>query len=65
VFEWNSGHPLAQLYPLTFQRLRPLVLDQGAMTPEDHDRLLRMMSEAGFFGLSHTTFATRGRKVAA
>ena len=27
VFEWNSGHPLAQLYSLTFQRLRPLVLD--------------------------------------
>ena len=65
VFEWNSGHPLAQLYSLTLQRLRPLVLDQGALTSEDHDRLLRMMSEPGFFGLSHTIFATRGRKVAA
>lgn len=63
VIEWSSEHPLAQLYTLTFQRLRARALDQGAVTPEEHDRLLAMMADPEFLGLSHTVFAARGRKV--
>ena len=32
VEEWNAEHPLAQLYTLTFQRLKARALDQGGIT---------------------------------
>lgn len=61
VVEWNSEHPLAQLYTLTFQRLKARALDEGAITANDHERLVRMMTEPDFVALSHTIFAARGR----
>lgn len=65
VTEWDCNHPLARLYAMTFQRLKAPALERGAITPEEHDRLLSMMADAGFVGLSHTIFTARGRKVAA
>lgn len=65
VLEWNAQHPLARLYTLSFQRLKGRAVDQGAITPEDHDRLLGMTADPRFVGLSHTIFVARGRKVAA
>lgn len=62
--EWDAEHPLARLYSLTFQRLKPVVLEQGTMTSGEHDRLLGMMADPDFLGLSHTIFAARGRKPA-
>jgi SAM-dependent methyltransferase len=63
VIEWSSEHPLARLYTLTFQRLKALALEAGAVTLEEHDRLLSMMADAEFVGLSHTIFTARGQKV--
>jgi SAM-dependent methyltransferase len=60
VVEWNSDHPLAQLYTLTFQRLKARAFDEGVITADDHERLLRMMTEPGFIALSHTIYAARG-----
>ena len=64
VFEWNAKHPLAQLYVLTFQRLKPMVLEAEALTAAEFDRLLSMMTADDFHGLSNALFAVRGRKVA-
>lgn len=60
VLEWNANHPLALLYALTFQRLRARAVESGAITREDHERLLAMMSQPGFSALSHTIFTARG-----
>lgn len=62
IFEWDAHHPLAQLYTLTFERLRPIVLRSGALPESDLDRLIAMMTASGFRGLSNTLFAVRGRK---
>lgn len=62
IFEWDAHHPLARLYTLTFQRLRPLVLSSGALAEADFDRLVAMMAAENFHGLSNTLFAARGRK---
>lgn len=62
IFEWNAQHPLARLYTLTFQRLRPMVLSSGALTEADFDRLLATMTGEDFHGISNTLFAARGRK---
>ena len=62
LFEWDSRHPLARLYSLTFQRLRPLVLQTQAASESDLDRLLALMTAEGFHGLSNALIAARGRK---
>jgi hypothetical protein len=64
IFEWDAQHPLAQLYSLTFQRLRPMVLQAEQLTTADFDRLLTMMTADDFHGLSNSLFAARGRNVA-
>ncbi|MDX1395889.1 MAG: methyltransferase domain-containing protein [Gemmatimonadota bacterium] len=63
IFEWDARHPLARLYSLTFQRLTPLVLETGRLTAGNLERLLAMMTDPDFHGLSNTLFAARGRKV--
>ena len=65
IFEWTGKHPVAQLYSLTFQRLRPVVVGSGAMSEEDHERLVAMITDPDFVGLSHTVYVARGRKLAA
>lgn len=65
IFEWDAYHPLAQLYTLTFQRLRPMVVESKALPEADFDRLVAMMTGSSFHGLSNALFAARGRKVAA
>jgi SAM-dependent methyltransferase len=62
IFEWDAHHPLAQLYGMTFQRLEPLVVQSGKLTKADLDRLVAMMSDESFRGLSNVLFAARGRK---
>ena len=65
IFEWDANHPLAHLYTLTFQRLRPMVVESKALSEADFDRLVTMMMATGsVHGLSNTLFAARGRKVA-
>lgn len=65
VLEWNAEHALAKLYSLTFERLKPVALDRGLLGPEDHERLLGMMADPDFSGVSHTIFVARGRKAVA
>jgi hypothetical protein len=65
IFEWDAHHPLAQLYTLTFQRLRPIVVESKSLSEANFDRLVAMMTASNFHGLSNTLFAARGRKVAA
>lgn len=65
VLEWNAAHPLAQLYSMTFQRLTPLVLEAGALSAGELDRLLALMAAPRFVGVSHTLFSVRGQKAAA
>ena len=65
IFEWDARHPLAQLYSLTFQRLRPLALQSGALSAAEFDRLLALMTSDDFHAFSNVLFAARGRKVAA
>jgi trans-aconitate methyltransferase len=65
VFEWSATHPLAQLYSMTFQRLRPLVLETGTLPSNDFAHLLALMTEARFYGISNTRFSVRGHMVAA
>lgn len=64
VFEWHGQHPFAQLYSMTFERLRPLVIEQGALDDDDYDRLLNLITAPDFFGTSNALFMARGRKVA-
>ena len=62
VLEWNSDHPLAALYGLTFQRLREVVLAQDLLSATDLDRLVRLMGAPEFRALSHTIFSACGRR---
>jgi SAM-dependent methyltransferase len=64
IFEWDANHPLAELYTLTFQRLRPIVVESNALSEADFDRLVAIMTGSNFHGLSNTLFAARGRKLA-
>ena len=61
----SARHSLAQLYSLTFQRLKPMVLQTGALSTAELDRLLATMTADDFRGLSNSLFSARGRKVAA
>lgn len=62
VFEWHGGHPIAQLYSMTFQRLEPLILEQRVLSAGELERLLGLMASPGFSGISNTLFLARGRK---
>lgn len=64
VFEWSSEHAFAQLYSMTFQRLRDPVVERGIVSAHDFDRLVGMMTRPGFHAISNTVFAARGRKSA-
>ena len=62
IFEWNARHPLARLYTLTFQRLKPMVLQAERLAPDEFDRLLAMMADDDFLGLSNSLFAAEGAR---
>jgi SAM-dependent methyltransferase len=62
VFEWNGEHPLAQLYSMTFQRLRPMALERGVLSERELERLLLLMASPSFAATSNTLFLARGRK---
>ncbi|MEZ4417189.1 MAG: methyltransferase [Gemmatimonadota bacterium] len=64
ILEWHGGHALADLYGMTFQRLRELVVGKGVISADDHARLLSLMGSTDFFGLSNTLYLGRGRKPA-
>jgi hypothetical protein len=42
-----------------------MVLQSGALSTADFDRVLAAMTADGFHGLSNSLFAARGRKIAA
>ena len=63
IFEWDAHHPLARLYTLTFQRLRPIIVESQALSEADFD-LVTMMTASSFHGLSNALFAARGSEVA-
>jgi protein-L-isoaspartate O-methyltransferase len=64
ILEWSGSHPLADLYRMTFQRLRDPVVGRGVISAEDHTRLLELMASHDFYGLSNTLYLGRGRKPA-
>jgi hypothetical protein len=65
AFEWSSADSLADFYAMTFERLRAPVLDQGVLSAQELDRLVRLMKSPGFHGISNTVFTTRRQWVAA
>lgn len=61
IFEWDSEHPLGALYRMTFDRLRDLVVGNGALSESEMNRLLGIMASTGFHALSNTLLVGRGR----
>ena len=62
VVEWDSGHALASLYRVTFQRLRDRAINTGMITAKEFERLLKLMASPTFRAIGHTTFFARGRR---
>jgi len=65
VTEWDSGHPLASLYDLTFQRLRAPAIEGGVIGRGDFDRLISLLRSPDLHALSHVLFCARGQRPSA
>jgi SAM-dependent methyltransferase len=65
VVEWAHDDPLALFFSMTFERLRPAVVEQGVLSTLEHGRLVAMMTSPGFHAISNTVFTARGQLDAA
>jgi SAM-dependent methyltransferase len=62
VCEWDRAHPLAELFHLTFQRIRDRVVEAGALTVEQFERLFALMESPAFRALGNIVYFACGRR---
>jgi len=62
VSEWDCGHPLAELFRLTFRRIRDRVIAAGSLTGQQFERLFELMESPGFSALGDIAYFACGRR---